>query len=62
MPPPFILYIYMCVFFLIKILFELFSQHVNDQPEELVFDNLHSVAYNGSALGLTILGPEENVK
>lgn len=37
-------------------------RHVNDQPEELVFDNLHSVAYEGSALGYTILGPEENVK
>ena len=37
-------------------------QHVNDMPDELVFDHLHSVAYSGTALGFTILGPEENVR
>ena len=38
------------------------SQEVNDQPEELVLDYLHATAFQGTPLGYTILGPEENIK
>jgi processing peptidase subunit beta len=37
-------------------------QEVNDQPEEVVLDYLHATAYQGTSLGYTILGPEENIK
>lgn len=37
-------------------------QEVNTQLEEVVFDRLHETAYRGTALGRTILGPEENIK
>jgi processing peptidase subunit beta len=37
-------------------------QEVNDQPQELVLDYLHAAAYQGSSLGYSILGPEENIK
>jgi processing peptidase subunit beta len=37
-------------------------QEVNDIPEEVVLDYLHSTAYQGTSLGYTILGPEENIK
>lgn len=43
--------------------FLLFSlQEVDTQLEEVVFDHLHSVAYQGTPLGMTILGPSKNVK
>lgn len=35
---------------------------VNKQQEELVLDHLHSTAFQGSGLGRTILGPEENIR
>jgi mitochondrial-processing peptidase subunit beta len=35
---------------------------VNKIYEELILDNLHEIAYTSSGLGLTILGPEENIK
>jgi len=35
---------------------------VEAQHEEVVFDHLHSVAFQGNALGYTILGPEANIK
>ena len=37
-------------------------QEVNNQPEEVVFDHLHAIAFQNTALGRTILGPEQNVK
>merc|ERR1712238_216501 len=35
---------------------------VNKQQEELVLDHLHSTAFQGTGLGRTILGPEENIR
>ena len=37
-------------------------EEVNKQNEELVLDHLHATAFQGSGLGRTILGPEENIK
>lgn len=37
-------------------------QEVDTQLEEVVFDHLHATAYQGTALGMTILGPTHNVK
>jgi len=37
-------------------------EEVNKQEEELIFDLLHETAYQGTGLGRTILGPEENIK
>jgi len=37
-------------------------EEVASQPEETIFDHLHSVAYQGNALGRTILGPASNVQ
>jgi len=37
-------------------------QEVDTQLEEVVFDHLHSVAYQGTPLGMTILGPSKNIK
>jgi len=37
-------------------------QEVNGIPEEVLFDYLHETAYQGTALGKTILGPEENIR
>ncbi|KAN0130198.1 Metalloenzyme, LuxS/M16 peptidase-like protein [Lactarius tabidus] len=37
------------------------QQEVDKQYEEVVFDHLHSVAYQGQALGRTILGPKQNI-
>merc|ERR1712238_226558 len=34
---------------------------VNKQQEELVIDHLHSTAFQGTGLGRTILGSEENI-
>ncbi len=38
------------------------AEEVAKQMDEVVFDHLHSVAYQGTPLGQTILGPEENIK
>lgn len=37
-------------------------QEVGTQMEEVAFDHLHAVAYQGTPLGRTILGPAENVR
>lgn len=38
------------------------QQEVDKQYEEVVFDHLHSVAFQGQPLGRTILGPEKNIR
>ncbi len=35
---------------------------VNKKQEELVLDNLHATAFQGTGLGRTILGSEENIR
>lgn len=35
---------------------------VNKEQEELVLDHLHATAFQGTGLGRTILGPEENIR
>ncbi len=37
-------------------------EEVNKQKEEVILDYLHETAFQGTGLGRTILGPEENVK
>lgn len=37
-------------------------EEVNKQNEELVLDHLHATAFQGTGLGRTILGPEENIR
>lgn len=37
-------------------------QEVETNLQEVVFDHLHSTAYQGTPLGRTILGPSENIK
>ena len=37
-------------------------QEVESNLQEVVFDHLHTIAYQGTALGMTILGPSENIK
>ena len=37
-------------------------QEVEKQQEEVIFDRLHETAFQGTGLGRTILGPEENIK
>jgi len=37
-------------------------QEVDTQLEEVIFDHLHATAYQGTPLGMTILGPSKNVK
>lgn len=36
-------------------------QEVMANKEEVIFDELHATAYQGTSLGRTILGPEENI-
>lgn len=38
------------------------QEEVDRQTEEVVFDHLHATAFQGQALGRTILGPKENIK
>lgn len=38
------------------------KEEVEKQMEEVVFDHLHAVAYQKSSLGMTILGPEKNIR
>jgi processing peptidase subunit beta len=38
------------------------AEEVDKNKEEVVFDHLHGIAFQGSSLGLTILGPNENIK
>ncbi|CAO1618690.1 unnamed protein product [Parajaminaea phylloscopi] len=37
------------------------QEEVDKQQEEVVFDHLHSVAFQGQPLGRTILGPKSNI-
>ncbi|THH02666.1 hypothetical protein EW026_g245 [Hermanssonia centrifuga] len=37
------------------------QQEVDKQMEEVVFDHLHAVAFQGQPLGRTILGPKQNI-
>lgn len=37
-------------------------EDVNQNIDEVLFDQLHLTAYQGSSLGYTILGPEENIR
>jgi len=37
-------------------------EEVNKDEHEVIFDLLHNAAYQGTPLGRTILGPEENIK
>ena len=37
-------------------------QEVESNLQEVVFDHLHSVAFQGTALGRTILGPSHIIK
>lgn len=37
-------------------------EEVDQQVEEVIFDHVHSMAYQGTPLGRTILGPTENIK
>lgn len=37
-------------------------QEVEMNLQEVVFDHLHSVAYQGTPLGRTILGPTKNIR
>lgn len=37
-------------------------EEVNKNKEEVLFDHLHSIAFQDSSLGLTILGPKENIE
>merc|ERR1712144_415 len=38
------------------------QEEVDKQLEEVVFDHLHATAFQGQALGRTILGPKENIQ
>ncbi len=38
------------------------AEEVNKDLGEVIFDHLHAAAYQGTPLGRTILGPEENIK
>jgi processing peptidase subunit beta len=38
------------------------KEEVEKITEEVVFDHLHATAYQGTSLGLTILGSDENIK
>ena len=37
-------------------------QEVETNLQKVVFDHLHAAAYQGTALGRTILGPSKNIK
>jgi len=37
-------------------------EEVNKVQEEVIFDRLHETAFQGTGLGRTILGPEENIR
>ena len=37
-------------------------QEVETNLQEVVFDHLHAIAYQGTPLGRTILGPTENIR
>ena len=37
-------------------------EEVDQHVEEVIFDHLHAIAYQGTPLGMTILGPTENIR
>ena len=37
-------------------------QEVDQQVDEVIFDHIHSLAYQGTPLGRTILGPTKNIQ
>src|SRR3546814_203817 len=37
-------------------------EEVNKQWDEVMLDHLHDTAFQGTGLGRTILGPEENIR
>jgi len=37
-------------------------QEVETNLQEVVFDHLHATAFQGTALGRTILGPTQNIR
>ena len=37
-------------------------EEVDQQVEEVIFDHLHSIAYQGTPLSWTILGPTQNIQ
>lgn len=37
-------------------------EEVDQQVEEVIFDHLHAIAYQGTPLGWTILGPTKNIQ
>ena len=37
-------------------------EEVDKEVQEVIFDHLHAIAYQGTPLGMTILGPTENIK
>ena len=37
-------------------------EEVNKNKEEVIFDNLHQIAFQGTSLSYTILGPKENIE
>lgn len=37
-------------------------QEVDTQVEEVIFDHLHTIAYQHTPLGMTILGPTKNIQ
>lgn len=37
------------------------AEEVDKDKEEVVFDHLHSIAFQNSSLGYTILGPKKNI-
>lgn len=46
----------------IKLYFITICLQVEGQTEEVIFDHLHSTAFQYSPLGRTILGPAQNIK
>ena len=38
------------------------AEEIDKNKEEVVFDHLHGIAFQGSSLGYTILGPRKNIK
>lgn len=38
------------------------QQEIETNLQEVVFDHLHAIAFQGTSLGQTILGPTENIK
>ncbi len=48
--------------FTVALLVFLSLQEVDQQVDEVIFDHVHSLAYQGTPLGRTILGPTKNIQ